>query len=241
MPHPLPSRVLAAAAVSAALLLSGCQSIEGTTAGSATVRFVDVSSDSPGMDFYLNKQAQAYNLGYETSTNAIPVSAGNYAVSVNKYSTTQQLASTTLSVVSGQHYTVIAGNVLASLQLSALTDQNVPAPNNEISVRILDQSVANGALDVYFVPTSGKLTTTAPLVQAVVFGGNTGYINIPAGTYQIAVLPAGTVPIATTITSYTGSSVTYASGSAQTFILDDKQIVTNPTVNVITLADYPEE
>lgn len=225
-----------------ALALSGCQSVESTSPNSPQVRFVAASPDAPGLDFYLDKTAQVYNLGYNVQTNYIPVNAGTYTVSAKVDQTTQTLASTTLGVKTAQHYTVLAGNVKAGMQLTALADQNSPAPSGQMDVRLIDQSPSAGAVDVYFVPSGGKLTTSNPVATALTFGANTGYIAIPADTYEIVVLPAGTVPIATTVASYTGAQATYSAGAVETFIIDDNSVVvTTPTLQVTTLNDYPTQ
>jgi hypothetical protein len=67
---------------------------------------------------------------------------------------------------------------------------------------------------------------------------NSGYFNVPAATYTLVALPAGTIPTATTTTSYTGASVTYGGGSARTFVLIDQQLVTTPGIQVVVGDDY---
>ena len=46
------------------------------------------------------------------------------------------------------------------------------------------------------------------------------------------------VPTATTISLYTGTSVTYSSGAARTFILVDQQLITTPGLQVVIGDDY---
>ena len=124
------------------------------------------------------------------------------------------------------------------MQETILTDQTTPAPTGQISVRLIDQATRVGAVDVYLVPSSGKLATTSPFVTGVNFGSNTGYINVPAGTYAIAVVPSGTVPISTTVTLLTGAQVGYSAGAVRTVVLIDQQIVTSPGVQAIVADDY---
>jgi len=221
--------------------LSGCQSIAGTQATSPQLRLVDAATDPtlPGLDFYLGSTGLAYNLGPGTKTSYVPLASGNYTLSVTRDGFSNQvLASAGLGVSSSQHYTAVVGGNAATLGLTILTDQNTSAPTNQFSMRVLDQSANIGAVDIYFVPSGGKLITTSAAITNFTFGTNSGYLSLPAGTYQIVILPAGTVPIATTVTLYTGPLVTYAAGSVRTTILLDVQNVTTPGVNVLTLADY---
>ena len=107
-----------------------------------------------------------------------------------------------------------------------------------MNVRFLDQSTTTGAIDLYLVPSGSTLLTVKPIITNITFNVNTGYFNVPAGTYTLVALPTGTVPTATTMSLYTGASVTYSSGSARTFILVNQQVITTPGVQVITGDDY---
>jgi len=94
-----------------------------------------------------------------------------------------------------------------------------------------------GAVDIYLIPTGSTLITTLPLLTDITFSTNTGYLNIPANTYTVAMVPTGTVPLATTLTLYTGPQVAYASGAVRTFIMTDQQITTIPGLQVVTAKD----
>ena len=59
-------------------------------------------------------------------------------------------------------------------------------------MRFVHQATRAGAVDIYLVPSSGKLLTSSPIATGVVFTGNTGYINVPAGTYTIYTVPGAT-------------------------------------------------
>ncbi|MFC6646562.1 DUF4397 domain-containing protein [Granulicella cerasi] len=230
---------LAAAAV-AAVGLSGCQSVQGTSSTTAGIRFVAASPDAPGLDFLLNKNVQTYNLGYNSYTpNYLYVSPGTYTVAAAQYGAdTTSLASTSLTIQTAKHYTAIAANVQASMQLIALTDQYGPAPSGQFSIRLVDLSTATGALDIYLIPTGSTIVTTNPLYTGLTFSGTTGYITVPAGTYQLEIVANGTVVTTTTVTYYTGSQTTFASGAVRTILIDDNKLVTNPVLQAITLADY---
>ncbi len=219
--------------------LPGCQSIEVTSTNVAEIRVIEASPDPnvPGLDFYLNNTALAYNVGYSTISSYIPVVPGAYTVTADGDKTTTPLVSATATLTNGNSYSAIVGNQLANLSETILQDQTQPAPSGEISVRFVDQASKVGAVDVYLIPTGSTLITTLPFLQNVTFTENTGYLNIPANTYTIAIVPTGTVPLATTLTLYTGSQVTYASGAVRTVILVDQQITTVPGLQVIVAKD----
>lgn len=226
------------AVVTAALVtLSGCQAIISTPP-IAELRIIDASPDAPGLDIYEGTTALAYNLGFGTLTSYIPMSPGIYTFSADTAGSKQVLSSSKATLVVSNQYTILIGNSAASLQQITLTDQNQPAPSGQISLRFIDQATRVGAVDIYLVPASQKLTAVSPVATDIIFGVNTGYLNIPMGTYTLVMVPTGTVPTSTTIATYTGVQVTYAGGAARTIVLIDQQLVSTPGLQVITADDF---
>jgi hypothetical protein len=230
---------LGAAAVAMATL-AGCQSIDVNSSNAAQIRVVNASPNAGGLDFYDNKVAVAYNLGFQTQTSYVATNPGTQTITADAAGATppQVLTSATASLGSQKNYTVLVGNVYANLQETILLDQNFPAPTGQIAVRFLDQATAVGAVDIYLIPSGGKLTTTLPFLTDINFGTNTGYIDIPSGTYAIAVVPTGTVPVSTTVTLLTGAQVGYAAGAVRTVVLTDVQLTSTPAVYPVILDDY---
>jgi hypothetical protein len=236
--HPAKSLGRLAALGLLLLGLPGCQNIQTTASDSALIRFIDASPDAPGLDIYQNTSAVAYNLGFGTITSYVPLSSGIYTFSADSAGTRQTLVSAKQTLTVGKQYTAVIGNIAASLQETILTDQNTPAPLGQIAVRFIDQATRVGAVDIYLVPSTGKLLTTAPVATNIIFTGNTGYINVPSGTYAIVVVPTGTVPVSTTVTLLTGAQIAYSAGAVRTVVLIDSQILTTPAVQAIVAADY---
>jgi hypothetical protein len=220
------------------MALPGCQSIDVNASNAAQIRMIAASPDAPGLDFEVGSSVVAYNVGFGDATSYVTESPANYKVSIVNHNTNGVLATQTQTLSAQKTYTALAGNVAASLQETILQDQNSPAPSGEIAVRVLDQALHVGAVDVYLVPSTGKLTTTAPILTNLSFGSNSGYINIPSGTYAIAVVPTGTVPVSTTVTLLTGPSVGYAVGAVRTVVLIDQLVTTTPGVGAIVAVDY---
>ena len=218
--------------------IPGCQSIDVGAQNVAQLRIIDASPDAPGLDLYQNNSALAYNLGFGTVTSYVPLAPGNYTIAANATKSNQVLVSMKQTLTNQRAYTALIGNTAASLTETILVDQNFPAPTGQISVRILDQATRVGTVDLYLIPSAGKLITTAPFITGLTFGTNTGYINAPAGTYAIAVVPTGTVPVATTVTLLTGSQVGYSAGAVRTIVLIDQQITTTPGVQAVVASDY---
>jgi hypothetical protein len=236
------------AALFASLVLTGCQSIQLNANTAAQLRVLDASPDAGGIDSYQNSAGLAYNLSLGMVTTYVPMQPGGYALSAAKAGTRQTLATNNVTLAAGHQYTEIVGNVLGGLQQTLYVDQTQPAPNGEIAVRLLDQATRAGAVDVYMVPGSGRLAFTAPIATNMNFGGNSGYLSLPAGTYSLVVAPAGTSPTSSSATLLSGAQVGYASGAVRTIVLIDSRMavktfsepqsgVLTPSVESIIAAD----
>jgi hypothetical protein len=230
-----PARIASVAAILS--ILSGCQAIVSSPPVSQ-VRIITASPDAPALDIYQGDTALTFNLGSGTITSYIPLSAGNYTINAETAGSRQILSTSKAIFAPSTQYTVLIGNSASSLQQLTLTDQSQPAPAGQISLRFINQATRTGAVDIYLVPAGQKSTAVTPLVTGVAFGANTGYLNVPAGTYSLVMLPAGTVPNSTNVVTYTGAQVNYSAGTARTIILIDQQLVTTPGLKVITAEDF---
>ena len=88
------------------------------------------------------------------------------------------------------------------------------------------------------MPPGSTLGRVSPIDTGLSFSSNTGYINVPSGTYSIVVLPGGAVPSSSASPIYTGSQVIYSAGSARTILLIDQQPAAPLGLQVITANDY---
>jgi Domain of unknown function (DUF4397) len=212
-----------AALALAALGLSGCQ---GIAMNSAQLRLVDASPDAGVVDSYQNNSALAYNLGFGTMTNYIPMSPGVYNLATEKSGTRQILVASTETLAANKQYTEIVGAGLANLQQTLFLDESTPAPAGHIAVRVINETTRAGAVDVYLVPMASAFSTgmsALPLAANLGVGANSGYIDVPEGTYAIDVVPTGTVLASSTVTLLSGAQETYASGAVRTVVLIDQQ------------------
>jgi hypothetical protein len=217
-------------------VLTGCQNITGSIEYSQ-VRIIDVSPNAPGLDVYEDNSPIAYNLGFGTITSYVPITPGSHQMAMKSAGTTQLLVSASGNFGYSKQYTVLVSNVLASITEQVLTDQSSSAPGGEIALRFIDEATqidqVDGGVDVYLVPNGSKLAMTNPILTNLQFPTVGGYTNVPVGDYSIVVCATGT-----TTAIYTGTATTYTAGAARTIILIDQQILSTPSVNVITADDY---
>jgi hypothetical protein len=229
------ARVASVAATLA--VLTGCGAIV-SSAPQSQVRVVAVSPDAPKLDIYQGSNPLAHNLGFGAVTSYIPLSPGSDTIAASTAGTRQTLSFAKTNFASSGRYTVLIGNAAANMQQLTLTDQSQPAPPGQIALRFIHQATRVSATDIYLVPAGQKFTTVTPLVTNLLFGGNTGYLDIPTGTYSIVMLSTGTAPSSGIAAPYTGPQITYSAGSAHTIVLIDQQLASTPGLQVITASDF---
>ena len=217
-PHPVRRLVRLGLLALLASALPGCQSLN---MGSAQLRMIDASPDVGLIDTYQNNSALAYNLGFGAITSYVPMAPGAYALAADKAGTRQTLVTGNTTLIAGRQYTQIVGNTAGALQL----DQSTPAPPGEIQLRFVQQATRSGAVDVYLVPKIGGIMASSRIAVNLAFGANSGYLSVPAGTYAMVVVPAGTTLVPATVTLLSGAQIEYSSGAVRTVVLIDQEIL----------------
>lgn len=234
----LPRLTLGVATAACTLAMSGCTAVSSTSAPVSQLRIIDATPDAGGIDIYAGTSVLTYNLGFGTITSYIPINPATYTLSATTSGTKSTLASTRATLLNSKQQTLLLSNVAAQLQATLLTDQSQPAPTGQIALRFLNEAISPGPLDVYLVPSGASLAKVNPIRTGLAFGDNTGYLNVPIGTYTLYLVTNGTVIATTTVPLYTGGATTYAAGSAHTVVVLDQQIVTNPAIQVVVADDY---
>lgn len=227
---------------SAAMMMVGCQSIDMSPDNVAQVRVIAASPDSTSMDFYAGGSALAYGMDFGSASTYVPLPAGNVRLSANTANTNQTLVAAKTGLVPGRQYTAVVTNVAASLQETIYADQTTPAPSGEVAVRVIDAATRAGNVDIYMVPAGEKLKATAAMRAGVGFGAATGYMLLPAGTYSLVVLPAGTAPTNQALPLMTAPQRTYVAGVVRTVVLVDHPGPHTQGVDEVVASDYePQE
>ena len=220
------------------MLMLGCQGIDMTPENVAQVRVIAASPDTGSVDFYAGGTALAYGMEFGSASTYVPLAPGNVRLSANTASTNQMLVAENLGLVAGRQYTAVVTNVAASLQETIYADQTTPAPAGDVAVRVIDAATRAGNVDLYMVPSGGRLTATAAVRAGVAFGASTGYVLVPAGTYSLVVVPAGTAPTNQALPLMTAPQTSYAAGAVRTVVLVDHPNPSMPGVDAIMANDY---
>lgn len=225
--------------------LAGCGQVNGSTQTQyAQLRVIDTSTTAGGVDIHIGTSVLTYNIGFGSIVNYTPVLPGTYTINADQSGSTSVLSSIRASLVAGTQYTLLLTSPTGTLSSQLLTDQSQPAPGSQSLVRLIDQASQIGPVDVYFIPTGGSLLTSKPVATNVTFNSILNGLSVPTNTYQIELLPTGTVPSAATATTaatvalYTSAATAFPAGSARTILLLDTQITTTPAVQVVIVDDY---
>lgn len=148
----------------------------------SSVRIWHNSPDAPAVDVLVNGQAVLTNVPYGTTSQYLPLPAGTYDVKVNVAGTSTTVFSAPVTLARGESYTAVAmGSVKgtgAAFGVSVLKDATSGA-----LLRVLHASPNVPAVTVY-VNGQAAISRLGTLQAS-------GYLPLDAGTYDVAVAPAG--------------------------------------------------
>ena len=186
------------ASLAVALPLAACGDDDETTAppaAPARVKIVHAVGDAPAVDVRIDDAATpaVSNLAFRASTATYAeIPSGERRLRVSPTGTQTAVIDARATFAPGLDYTVIAtGRVAnASLQPLVLVASNTAPTAGQIRVRVVHAAATVGNVDVYVSAPGAPLPATATLTN-VPFRGSSGYLSVPAGTYQVRVTPAG--------------------------------------------------
>lgn len=243
------------ALVAAAALVAGC----GTTDATAPlipdpfgrVRYVNLITDaarSP-VNAILESLPFGVNIANGGTTpsslpapaNAIysPVLTGSRSLVLKRTADTLNIVNTIpFTVATGADYTIYSTGGAAPVALGSFitTDTNSVPATGQVRVRVVHAAPSAGNVDVFVTAVGANLATATPTVANAALRGAT-YVAVPAGTYQVRAVPAGTEPAlrAANVVINLASVVLPANG-ARTVIAADAAVGGAP-FRFIALAD----
>jgi hypothetical protein len=173
------------------------------------IRFVNLITDPARLpvNAVLENVPFGVNLGYGGTTPSSlpsPATANYSAILVGDRSIVLQktadptvtVATLTFTIVEGVDQTVYAqGGTGGGAITGFMTTDPRPAPAaGQVAVRIVNMSATGGALDFFVTAPNADLSTATPTAANLGYHGESPYVNLAAGTYQIRAVPAGTAP-----------------------------------------------
>jgi Domain of unknown function (DUF4397) len=188
-------RVLVGAILAAALVLA-LAAPASATGGTAEVRVFHNSPDTPAVDLYRNGAKTLSDVTYGTLSDDLQVPKGTWNLQVKVApSTERDPAALEAEVRLGRRPATIAaiGSLTGDgdpLQLKVLGDRDTPS-------RYLTRlRVAHTSPDAPAVDVQAKLAGRwVRVVRGLSFGEASGYLVLPAGTYRLRIVAAGTTTV----------------------------------------------
>ena len=160
-------------------------------AGMAYVRVVHASPDAPAVDVWVDGCKALTNVAFFTASDYLPLPAGahTFVVTPTGQGADKAVIQATATLEAGQAYTVAATGTLAHIQATILSDNlAAPAPG-KAHVRVVHASPDAPAVDV-------KVADGPTLISGLAFPQASAYLPVAAGTYHLAVTPAGSATVA---------------------------------------------
>ena len=201
------------------------------------VRFVNVITDPARnpVNAILESLPFGVNLTYTTSTpatlpapstaNYAAILAGNRSLVVKRTADTSvTLATINFSIAAGQDRTVyaIGGTGGATVTSFLTTDDNGAPASGQVKLRIVNLSPTAGAVDVFVTAPNADLATATPTVANLAYQSASTYVAIPAGTYQVRFVPAGTAAGSRAVSvTINVASLAVAAGAGRTIVAAD--------------------
>jgi Domain of unknown function (DUF4397) len=186
-------RVLVGAILAAALVLAFAVPASASGGGTAKVRAFHNSPDTPPVDIYVNGAKTLSNVAYGTLSDYLRVPRGTYNVQVKLApSSAGDPAALEADVRLGRKPTTIAaiGSLTGDggpLQLKVLRDRDT---RSRYLTRL---RVAHTSPDAPAVDVQAKLAGRwVRVVRGLEFGETSGYLLLPAWTYRLRIVAAGT-------------------------------------------------
>jgi hypothetical protein len=173
------------------------------------IRFVNLITDPTRLpvNAVLENVPFGVNLGYGGTTPSSlpsPATANYSAILVGDRSLvlertadpTVTVATLTFTIAEGVDHTVYAtGGTGGGAITGWMTNDPRPAPGaGQVAVRVINMSPTGGALDFFVTAPNADLSAATPIATNLAYHGESPYVNLAAGTYQIRAVPAGTAP-----------------------------------------------
>lgn len=163
----------------------------GSSSSSGNLRFVQASATAPFVDLYVNGKLQSSNLGYPNATGYFPINSGAH-IQVLPSNSGKAVLDTKIPITASANETLILTGPFSKPSTTLLTDGGNTAASGDANVRVVNASIGMGTPDVYIVPSGTSISGALPTTGNLGFDSSTGYVIIPAGSYDVFFTQTGT-------------------------------------------------
>lgn len=169
-----------------------------------SIRFINASPNAPGLDALVNGSIFEQDLVYAEASDYITIRTGTPWAEFVRTGTDQTLAETEIGIAKKGNFTLLAVNPASSMGTLFVSDDYTAPATGEIRVRFIHAAPGAGDVDIYVTAPGTNIAGVEPAVADLPYLESSGYLDAPAGTYQVRICPTGT------------KTVAYDSGALQT-------------------------
>lgn len=165
-----------------------------STGTPADLRVVHASADAPPVDVVANDNFSTplvSDLAFPQATGFVSVPAATYNVKVAAAGTTTDVIDADLTLQPAVRYSVLAMGALADIEPLVATD-DARRIATAAKLRVIHGAPTAASVDIYVTAPGATITTLNPTLAGVPFKANTGFLQLPAGSYSVTVTPTGT-------------------------------------------------
>ncbi len=227
------------AVIAVAAMLTGCGTKDAADplipSAFGRIRFVNLSFDADttrgkvnailesvpfGVDLAYGRSAPAFLPAPATAIYS-PILTGTRTLVLKRTAdTATTIATIPLTIANAVDYTVYATGA-APVTPFITSDTNSAPALGQVRVRVVHMAPSAGNVDVFVTAVGADLSLATPVLANVPVRAS-AYLSVAAGTYQVRVVPAGTVPAARAANvAINLASVALAANSARTIIAAD--------------------
>ena len=159
---------------------------------SSHLRIVQAVPNAPIVELVVDSTPYLSGIGFRSSSGFLEVDAGTRRVRLFPNGSATPMLDHTFPIEFPRAYTLLATGVVGGVQAVVAPD-TAPIPNaGEVKLRIIQAAPTAGTVDVYVTDASVPIDSATPLLQDLVFRGNSEYFTLPVGRYRIRLTTANT-------------------------------------------------
>lgn len=173
---------------------AACSISDGLTPDgpSSHLRIVQAVPNAPILELVVDSTPYLSGIGFRSSSGFLEVEAGTRRVRLFPNGSATPMLDHSFPIEFPRAYTLLATGVIGGVQAVVAAD-TAPIPNaGEVKLRIIQAAPTAGTVDVYITDASVPIDSATPVLQDLVFRGNSEYFTLPVGRYRIRLTTANT-------------------------------------------------
>lgn len=171
------------------LLLTACGGDQGKEFG--LVRYVNVVSDEPILDFLRNADVLFDDIAFMEYTDYDRTEAESFIFSVNVSGGYQEICHKSVSVVKDHNYSFIALGTSFAGDCVMLQNQTDKPSEGRTNIRFFNAGSVKSRVDAYVIP-AGHVVADLPAAENIVYKQTSNYVSGNVGQFYIRFTEART-------------------------------------------------